>query len=102
MSNTLLRFALGLAAALLACLLPMPYGYYTLVRFAALFILGLLSIGCYRSNRVALAWLLCALALLFQPFYPLELGRTVWNVADVAVAVLLVGIYYKERKRGHS
>ena len=33
-----------------------------------------------------------ALALLFQPLVKIALGRLVWNVVDVVVAVLLIGI----------
>ena len=30
------------------------------------------------------------LAVLFQPFFKLSLGRLIWNIVDVAVAVLLI------------
>ena len=33
MDNLLYKIGLGLAVALIVCLFPMPYGYYTLVRF---------------------------------------------------------------------
>jgi len=39
-----------------------------------------------------------ALALLFQPFVKIALGRTMWNIVDVIVAILLIVIWYKERK----
>ena len=61
-----------LAVLLLLCLADMPYGYYTLVRF---------TFG--------------ALALLFQPFYKIALGRTVWNVVDVVVAAGLLYLMVK-------
>jgi len=31
-----------------------------------------------------------ALALLFQPFFKLALGRTIWNIVDLIVAVSLI------------
>lgn len=40
-----------------------------------------------------------ALALLFQPFIKIALGRTLWNVVDVAVAILLVVLWLKEREK---
>ena len=39
-----------------------------------------------------------ALALLFQPFFKLALGRTIWNIVDVMVAIFLVFLWYKEKK----
>ena len=35
-------------------------------------------------------------ALLFQPFVKVALGRTMWNVVDVAVAILLIVLWRKE------
>jgi len=35
------------------------------------------------------------LALLFQPFLPLSLGRVIWNIVDVVVAVYLVYLLVK-------
>jgi len=36
-----------------------------------------------------------ALALLFQPFYKIALGRAVWNVVDVVVAAGLLYLVVK-------
>ena len=38
-----------------------------------------------------------ALALLFQPFFKIALGRDMWNVVDVVVAIFLVALCIKER-----
>ncbi len=41
-----------------------------------------------------------ALALLFQPFFKIALGRQVWNIVDIVVAVgLLVSAYNNYHKR---
>ena len=40
-----------------------------------------------------------ALALLFQPFIKIALGRMMWNIVDVIVAVLLIVLWIKERKQ---
>ncbi len=49
-------------------------------------------------TMVALTITFASLALLFQPFIKIALGRTIWNVVDVMVAVLLVLLWMKERK----
>lgn len=52
----------------------------------------------YTQSKVALTVTFASLALLFQPFIKVALGRTIWNVVDVIVAVLLIIVWIKERK----
>jgi len=38
------------------------------------------------------------LALLFQPFFKISLGREIWNIVDVIVGVgLLLSIFIKDK-----
>ena len=98
MNNTLYKVGLGLAAALLICLLPMPYGYYTLVRFAAMIILGCMAYGFYKEEKQALCIIAGSLALLFQPLIKITLDRITWNVIDVLLAIALVALWYNNEK----
>ena len=79
---TVRRVKLILGIALLICLLPMPYGYYQLVRFMAMCGFAWLAyqVREYHGQRM---WIYIALALLFQPFIKIALGRALWN-ADAA------------------
>ena len=86
------------ALALLGCLLPMPYGYFMLVRFAAMVIFGLIAYNYYHEQRKGLAIFFGAMALLFQPIIKISLGRTMWNVVDMAMAVVLFIIWYRNSK----
>lgn len=52
----------------------------------------------YEEKKNELAITFGALALLFQPFVKVALGRTMWNVVDVAVAIILIVLYCKEKK----
>lgn len=52
----------------------------------------------YTQSKVALTVTFASLALLFQPFIKVALGRTIWNVVDVIVAILLMLLWIKERK----
>jgi len=88
---------LAMAFALVACLLPMPYGYYTLVRFVSMAIFAFFAFSYYEKKAMPLVFTFCALALLFQPFIKLALGRNIWNVVDIAVAIFLIVLYCKER-----
>ena len=84
---------------LLLCLAPMPYGYYQLVRFISMIVFIIMAYQFYNEKREG--WAICfgALALLFQPFIKIALGRTIWNIVDVIVSLLLIVLWYQERKR---
>lgn len=78
-----------LIVLLLLCLFDMPYGFYQLVRLIAAFGFALLAYYEYLNKRIPLATGFSFLVLLFQPFIKIALGKTLWNVVDVVVAILL-------------
>lgn len=90
---------LALAVLLLLCLAPMPYGYFMLVRFVMMVACGWLAYRYYTMNKVPATWVFGVLALLFQPIYKIALGRTVWNVIDVIVALLMIVLFVMELRR---
>ena len=89
-----------LSLLLLLCLAPMPYGYYQLVRFVAMVVFGVMAYKYYEEKKNVLAITFGALALLFQPFVKVALGRTMWNVVDVAVAIGLIVLFIIEKDKG--
>ena len=50
----------------------------------------------YEKSVKPLAITFAALALLFQPFAKIALGRTMWNVVDVVAALGLILLVYKQ------
>jgi hypothetical protein len=88
-----------IAVFLLLCLAPMPYGYYTLVRFVAMIVFGVMAYKYYQVKKEGLAITFGALALLFQPFIKIALGRTIWNIVDVIAAVLLIILFFTANKK---
>jgi hypothetical protein len=80
----------SLAGLLFLCLLDMPYGYYQFVRIASTLGFVILAIQSYNGqlNGYLVAYVI--LALLFQPFEKIALGRELWNVVDVIVGVVLL------------
>jgi hypothetical protein len=72
----------------------MPYSYYMLVRVVATAAFAFMA---YQERENGLMWVFVGLALLFQPFEKIALGRTVWNIVDVAVSVFLG--WYGSRRR---
>lgn len=88
-----------LAALMLLCLAPMPYGYFQLVRFVAMVAFGWMAYRYYLNQKTIAMWVFGALTLLFQPIYKISLGRTVWNVVDVVVALLLIAMFVLEWRK---
>lgn len=81
---------IALAVLLLGCLLDMPYGYYQLVRFVVLIVFVVLAYEANKKEQQTEMIIYGALALLFQPFIKIALGKEIWNIIDVIVAVGLM------------
>lgn len=95
------KIYLLLAALLLICLIPgMPYGYFTLVRLLSMVGFSALAFKFFLRRNNGLAWTFITLALLFQPFAKVGLGRTFWNVIDVIVAVGLIILFFMGKRLG--
>jgi hypothetical protein len=77
----------------------MPYGYYQLVRFVAMVLFAIYAYNYWIKEIKPLAITFGALALLFQPFIKVALGRAMWNVTDVVVALGLIGLYLYENNK---
>lgn len=76
-----------LAILLFLCLLKMPYGYYQMVRVLSMVGFGILALSVKEDKE---RWIYITLCLLFQPFIKVALGRVLWNVVDVVVAIGLL------------
>lgn len=88
-----------IAILLLLCLADMPYGFYTLVRFAATAAFVYLSYDYFKNHRDGMGFLFATLAVLFQPFFKVSLGKTIWNFVDVIVAIGLIYLIIKTFKK---
>lgn len=91
------------AVLLLLCLADMPYGFYELVRFAATAAFAWMSYDYFKSEKNGLGFIFAALALLFQPFFKVALGRVIWNAVDVLVVIglvyLLINTFGQKKKK---
>ena len=85
-----------IAIMLILCLADMPYGFYELVRFAAAGAFVYLSYDYFKNKKDGLGFLFAGLALLFQPFL---LGRVLWNIIDIVVAVALIFLIVRAFKK---
>jgi hypothetical protein len=91
-----------LAVLFFLCLLDMPYGFYQLVRFSALLVFGILAFDSYKDGFVYQMIIYLALALLFQPFIKVSLGRNLWNILDVIIGIGLILSIILEKNKNKS
>lgn len=82
----------SLALLLLLCLFNMPFGYYQFVRYLSFSVFTYLAYTTYRAKGklILIIWIFLFLAILFQPFIKIALGRSIWNFVDVSVAIGLI------------
>jgi hypothetical protein len=75
------------AIAVAIGLLPLPYGYYMLLR---LFLCGvcLYYVTSVVRVRDAEKWVLAGLAVLYNPIVPVELGsKPLWSIVNIGTVV---------------
>lgn len=78
------------------CLLDMPYGYFQIVRFAALVGFAILAYNANEQGHKREVIIYICLAILFQPLFKIALGRQLWNIIDVTVGIgLIVSIFMR-------
>lgn len=88
-----------LSSLLFICLLDMPYSYFQLVRFVSFIGFIALAYQAYKNDREKEMIIYCILALLFQPFFKVVLGRELWNLVDVVVGTgLIMSLFLKPKE----
>jgi hypothetical protein len=87
-----------LAILFFICLAKMPYGYFQFVRFAGMVGFTILAFKAHEENRKTEMIVYISLAILFQPFFKIALGRQIWNIVDVIVGFgLLASLFMKSK-----
>jgi len=77
----------------------MPYGYYQLVRFISFIVFGYFAYNEYKDGQQIQGLIYFILAILFQPFVKVALGRELWNILDVIIGLgLLISIFTNNRQ----
>ncbi len=90
---------IGLAILLATCLFSMPYGYFQFVRFISLIGFGILAYNANKKGQQTEQVIFIVLAILFQPLVKISLGRTIWNIVDVIVAIGLIVSLFSQNQR---
>ena len=97
MNNSIIK--IGIAILLFLCLINMPYGYYQFVRFISMCGFAYLAYSSNEVNKKNEAFIYIGLAILFQPFIKIALGRTIWNVVDLIVGIGLIVSLFQSKRR---
>lgn len=75
--------------------LPLPYGYYLLLRLVVTGTFAWAAYVAYFKQNKILPWGFAVLALLFNPIIKIHLQKEVWAVVDVAAGILLLAVKRK-------
>jgi len=67
-----------------------PYGFFTLLRLVVFGTTTYISWLAYKTERQVWIWVFGFTALVFNPLIPLHLGRDLWMIIDLLVAVFLI------------
>lgn len=80
------------------------YGFYVLLRFVCCASFGRWALLSFEKESTRWGWLWGMLAVSYNPFIPLHLGRDVWEIVNMAtIAVVMVDairLFRRERNSG--
>jgi hypothetical protein len=76
----------------------MPFGYYQFIRYIAVVDFAILACYEYERKNIPVVIVFVALAILFLPLAIINLGKFIWNIVEVIIAIgLLVQSLYGKR-----
>jgi hypothetical protein len=85
-----------LTGMLLLAILPMPYGYYILMRLLLFMVFFTMTLRAQRErNMRGIFWLMLILTILFNPLCIVALPRPVWIPIDIVLAFMFWRIHRK-------
>lgn len=86
------------ATLLMLALLPLPYGFYTLLRLVVTICAGVIAYHHWQSGGKGMALAMAFIALLFNPLIPVYLSRDVWAPIDLCLATFFGIAGYRSGK----
>jgi len=73
---------------LLIALARLPYGYYITLRWIVTISAAISIFHAFEKGKSGWGWIFIAIAILFNPFFPIHLNKSIWSVIDIIVAVI--------------
>ncbi|MFY2824507.1 DUF6804 family protein [Ruegeria sp. MALMAid1280] len=90
------------ACLLVVAILPMPYGYYQVLRLVVCSVAVFLTAFEFRQNSKFGGWcvVLSTVALLFNPIVPVHLSQALWMPIDLLTACVFLSHWWTKSLRG--
>jgi hypothetical protein len=77
---------------LVLALMDLPYGYYQFLRIATCAAAVFICWRLFEAARSVGAWVMVAIALLYNPIVPVHLEHSTWAIINMATAAAFVAI----------
>jgi len=78
------------ATLLFVGVLPLPYGYYSVLRIISAGVFAFAALVAFQRKRQVLAWSFAIPALLFNPVSVIHFPKEIWMWVDAASGLLLL------------
>ena len=80
-----------------------PYGYYNLLRLVVCGTGVFLAVRSYKTENTAWAWTMGIVAFIFNPIFPMHLGKEIWVVIDIVITIIFsVYLFAMKSKKGNN
>ena len=77
-----------------------PYGYYILLRVVCCIAFAYLAVQAVGQDKHGWAWMLGAIAVIYNPIISIHLTREIWSVVNIATIIFaLVSIFALKPKK---
>lgn len=75
--------------------LPLPYGYYMLLRLVACGVFAWAAYITYERSEEVLPWVFGVLAITFNPIFKIHLPKELWAAVDICSGIFLLAVSEK-------
>jgi hypothetical protein len=76
-----------------------PYGYYQVLRWIVSGVCGYIAFESYKEKKESWMWIMGVAAILYNPIAPIYLDRSMWEVIDVLIIIILAVHMVTGRKK---
>lgn len=92
--------AIGVGVALL----PLPYGYYQIMRWVVAASCAWLAVSAHRAGHEGWVWCWAVIAGVYNPLLPVHASRVIWSVVNIVTIAVAVwyGIKVSEQVSGDN
>ena len=75
-----------------------PYSYYQILRWFTTICSAYLAYNYSQDKRMGWMWIFIAIAILFNPIFPIYMSKETWQIFDLAGAVVFLASIFTKNK----